>query len=173
VRPFTRECLELANKHFEVGIFTAAQQEYADIIINYLDPTGQLIQHRFYNNHTNSLTDLLGTQQVVFKDLSFLKGEVDLARTLLIDNNLYCFAYHLENGIPILNYEGNQQDRCLLQVMQYLLYIKDFEDMAAENDRIYQLRKLYDSDFTDFIKFYYSQNNTSRSSASDSGSKID
>ena len=30
VRPFVRECLEFANKHFEVGVFTASHQCFAE-----------------------------------------------------------------------------------------------------------------------------------------------
>ena len=38
VRPYTRECLELANKYYEVAIFTAGNEWFADKIIDYLDP---------------------------------------------------------------------------------------------------------------------------------------
>ena len=48
IRPYVQQCLELANKHFEVGIFTAGKQWFADPILDYLDPSGQLFQHRFY-----------------------------------------------------------------------------------------------------------------------------
>ena len=43
VRPFVQECLEFANKHFEVAIFTAGQKWFADPIIDHLDPTKSLI----------------------------------------------------------------------------------------------------------------------------------
>ena len=43
IRPFARECLEAANEHFQVVVFTASEQEYADPIIDYLDPDGSLI----------------------------------------------------------------------------------------------------------------------------------
>ena len=43
VRPYTRECLELVNKYFEVVVFTASHKWYADVILDYIDPEGILI----------------------------------------------------------------------------------------------------------------------------------
>jgi CTD small phosphatase-like protein 2 len=43
VRPFTKECLEMVNKHFEVVVFTASHKWYADVILDYIDPKGELI----------------------------------------------------------------------------------------------------------------------------------
>ena len=43
VRPYAIECLREANEHFQVVVFTASHQNYADPIIDYLDPNGDLI----------------------------------------------------------------------------------------------------------------------------------
>lgn len=43
IRPFTKECLELVNKDFEVIVFTASHKTYADVILDYIDPKGTLI----------------------------------------------------------------------------------------------------------------------------------
>ena len=43
IRPYAIECLKAANQHFQVVVFTASEQEYADPIIDYLDPDGDLI----------------------------------------------------------------------------------------------------------------------------------
>ena len=51
VRPFTKECLELVNKYFEVIVFTASHKWYADVILDYIDPEKKLIQHRLYRDH--------------------------------------------------------------------------------------------------------------------------
>ena len=50
VRPFTRECLELVNKYFEVIVFTASHKWYADVILDYIDPEKKLIYHRLYRD---------------------------------------------------------------------------------------------------------------------------
>lgn len=43
IRPFARECLEMVNKDFEVVVFTASNKYYADSILDYIDPKGELI----------------------------------------------------------------------------------------------------------------------------------
>ena len=43
VRPFAIECLKAANEKFEVAVFTAGYDWYAEPIIKHLDPEGKLI----------------------------------------------------------------------------------------------------------------------------------
>jgi TFIIF-interacting CTD phosphatase-like protein len=38
---------------YEIVIFTAGTKEYADEILNCLDPEGKLIMHRLYRHHTS------------------------------------------------------------------------------------------------------------------------
>lgn len=38
IRPYVMECLQEANKSFQVIVFTASHQTYADAILDYLDP---------------------------------------------------------------------------------------------------------------------------------------
>lgn len=42
-RPFVRECLEGCNKDYEVAVFTAGFEWYANPIIDKIDPQGTLI----------------------------------------------------------------------------------------------------------------------------------
>ena len=44
------------------------------------------------------------------KDLTIFSGEVTVDDIVIVDNNIYSFAFNLENGIPILNYMGDKED---------------------------------------------------------------
>lgn len=66
------------EKYFEIVIFTAAVKEYADWILNWIDPVN-VISYRLYWDHTSPST---GTY---IKDLSKLGR--DLAFTIIIDNS--------------------------------------------------------------------------------------
>ena len=48
IRPYMKEVLIEANKHMQVGVFTASNQVYADAILDYIDPTGELLAFRLY-----------------------------------------------------------------------------------------------------------------------------
>lgn len=88
VRPFAIECLKAANKNYEVAIFTAGFDWYADVILDYMDPKNELIQHRFYRHHCVELEN----EGIFVKDLRIFKN-VDLAKTLIVDNYVYSFAF--------------------------------------------------------------------------------
>jgi CTD small phosphatase-like protein 2 len=51
LRPFAQDFIEQMSPHFELVIFTAAIKEYADWILDRLDP-GRLITHRLYRCST-------------------------------------------------------------------------------------------------------------------------
>ena len=48
IRPYIVDCLKEAAKNFQVIVFTASHQVYADAILDYIDPRGELIQARLY-----------------------------------------------------------------------------------------------------------------------------
>lgn len=50
IRPHAYNILRNLQPHFEIIIFTAAQKEYADFILNLID-TQSAISHRFYREH--------------------------------------------------------------------------------------------------------------------------
>ena len=70
------------------------------------------------------------------KDLSIFSGELNLDNMLIVDNNIYSFAFNLENGIPILNYMGDKQDDQLLKIAEYLRQMKDATNLWVENEKI-------------------------------------
>ena len=96
------------------------------------------------------------SKNIFVKDLSiFTKGDLSLDDILIVDNNIYSFAFNLENGIPINDYLGNKSDNSLKQLMIYLDYIKDFDNLRAENEKIYELRMIYNSNIEDYVHWYY------------------
>lgn len=79
--------LEEASEHFEIIVFTAAEQSYADKIIDLLDPERKFIKHRLYRDSCMVFNSLF------VKDLNVLGR--DLAKTLIVDNNPSAFAFHV------------------------------------------------------------------------------
>ena len=51
IRPHLHEFLRAVNLDYEVAVFTAGFDWYANPIIDKIDPSGTLIQHRFFRQH--------------------------------------------------------------------------------------------------------------------------
>ena len=83
IRPFCHRFLAELSKLYEIVIFTAGVQEYADWVIDQLDPKGKLISHRLYRQHTIN-RDLNSALPLIIKDLS--KIGRDLSKTIIVDN---------------------------------------------------------------------------------------
>ena len=94
------ECLREAGKYFEVVVFTASVKSYADSILNYLDPTNELIHHRLYRESCIFDDD----QGFFVKDLRIFEDQYSFEDMIIIDNCVYSFSYQLDNGIPCINF---------------------------------------------------------------------
>jgi CTD small phosphatase-like protein 2 len=114
IRPGAIELLQLLKGKYEVMIFTASHSCYANEILDYLDPQGELIQHRMYREHCH-----ISNEGYFVKDLRIIgRNMKDL---LLVDNAAYCYAYQLDNGVPILPYFSGKNDYELKALGEYLM----------------------------------------------------
>ena len=127
IRPHTKELLVAANKHYEVCVFTASTEQYANTIVDYLDPTGQLIQHRFYRS---SCIKTEGGEYI--KDLRVFKN-VELKNILLLDNAAYSFGKQLANGIPIASFKEDEEDKEFEHLIPHLEMCAQYDDVREIN----------------------------------------
>ena len=102
IRPYCLQFLEEMGKIFEIVIFTAALKDYADSILDVLDPNKILINYRLYRHHT-SLSGI-----TFCKDLS--KIGRDLSRVLIVDNLADNFKLQPNNGIQIYTWIDDMKD---------------------------------------------------------------
>jgi CTD small phosphatase-like protein 2 len=85
-------------------IFTAAMQDYADWVLDQLDPE-RYISYRLYRQHATR------TGPVFIKDLS--KVGRDLSRILIVDNVAENFQLQPDNGIFIRSWFDDMTDTAL------------------------------------------------------------
>ena len=83
---------------YEVVIFTAGGQEYADWGVDQLDPKKQLISHRLYRQHTINRSKT-NPYPMIIKDLS--KIGRSLHKTIIVDNIAENFLLQKDSGIFI------------------------------------------------------------------------
>ena len=118
IRPFLYDFLKNIKKDFELIIFTAATQDYADPIINAIEKDEKYFDHRLYRIHTTIIDNDF------VKDLSKLGR--DLNRTIIVDNMKQNYKNQPNNGITIRPFWGKDvEDTALVDLLDILIKIAD------------------------------------------------
>lgn len=135
IRPGLQTFLSTMSENFEIFIFTASKQEYADCVIRHIDPDRKFISNCFYRE------DCIGIKDKIFiKDLSIFEKYRDLKNIIMLDNSMYSFVNQLTNGVLINSFygRGNEEDVELVNVSNYLQnYVKHAEDVRNVNGEIF------------------------------------
>lgn len=119
-RPHVDEFLETVSKMFEIVIFTAGIQDYANPLLDKLDKS-KYIKYRLFREHCTVCNRLY------IKDLNTIGR--DLKDTIIIDNNPISFAFNKDNGIPILTWHTNPYDNELMKLIPLLIYLTKVDDV--------------------------------------------
>ena len=103
-------------------VFTAGNKQYADSIIDLIDPEKKWIDYRVYRNKC------IRQERKYVKDLRIFKNR-DLKNMIMIDNSIISFANHLNNGIHISNYFGSSSDSELQSLLPILIALASVDDV--------------------------------------------
>ena len=119
IRPYLYQFLDNVKKYYELVIFTAATQEYADPIINALENNNKkYFDYRLYRIHTIIIDNDF------VKDLSKLGR--DLSKTLIVDNMEQNYKLQKNNGITIRPFWGkDNEDTALVDLLDILIKIAE------------------------------------------------
>ncbi|XP_053708331.1 CTD small phosphatase-like protein 3 isoform X1 [Synchiropus splendidus] len=120
LRPHVKEFLLSVSRAYELFVYTCAKKEYAEKILDILDPQRKLFRHRLYQE---DCVCLLGHY---IKDLSVISR--DLAKTVVLDNSPHTYPYHLMNTVPIKGWSGDLDDRELQKLIPYMEKLSAAED---------------------------------------------
>ena len=133
VRPLWKQTLNLIKKKYHIVIYTASHQAYADAVLDFMDPKKKYFKYRLYRNNC-SLLDVEGAKFYV-KDLEILNEHYNLKDIVIVDNSVLSFAFHLQNGIPIVPYYDEDKDGSLYVVGLYLMHIYNEVDLREANKK--------------------------------------
>ena len=137
MRPGLFYFLNNIKNFYEIIIFTAGTQEYADPILDIIEKKGKLFAKRLYRQHTILMNN------IYIKDLTRLGR--DLSKTIIVDNMPQNFCLQKENGILIKNFFGEDKNETTLKdLCAVLLKIASRPD----NDVRKELKKFREEIFT-------------------------
>jgi CTD small phosphatase-like protein 2 len=123
--------MEVVSKQYEIVVFTASQQVYADKLLDILDPKQIWIKHRVFRD---SCVQIDGN---FMKDLRVLGR--DLSRTIIIDNSPQAFGLQIENAIPIESWYDDEKDNHLLSLLPILSQLATDTDVRSTLHRTFNL----------------------------------
>ena len=116
VRPGIVEFLDSIDQYYELIIFTAATQEYADLLIDAVEENKIYFEHRLYRQHTVIIDNDF------VKDLSRVGRPLD--KIAIVDNMPQNFRLQKENGINIKAFWGEEvYDTALIDLAPILINI--------------------------------------------------
>lgn len=121
-RPGVDEFLTEMAKYYEIVIYTASLNKYADPLLDLLDPN-RVIRTRLFRE---SCVYFEGNY---VKDLSLL--DRDLKDSIIVDNSPNSYIFHPENAIDCSSYIDDPNDRELDQIGAFLKGIKDIKDVRG------------------------------------------
>ena len=111
IRPGCDTFLQEMSELYEVVIFTAAMQDYADWVLDTIDAKKR-ISYRLYRQHATA------TNVAFVKDLSRIGRPLN--RTIIVDNVAENFSLQPDNGIFIRSWFDDMKDTALTELAPLL-----------------------------------------------------
>ncbi|CAN0192234.1 unnamed protein product [Pylaiella littoralis] len=120
-RPGVDEFLERVAKVYEVIIFTASLPQYANPLLDLLDPKGTITSRLFREHCTFH-------EGYFVKDLTLLRHET-LESTIIVDNSPMAYMFQPENAIDCMSWINERDDTELDIIADFLETIVDVPDV--------------------------------------------
>ncbi|KAL2118580.1 hypothetical protein VTJ04DRAFT_8240 [Mycothermus thermophilus] len=122
-RPHCDEFLRRVSKWYNLVIFTASVQEYADPVIDWLEAERKYFSARYYRQHCTF------RHGAFIKDLSSV--EPDLSKVMILDNSPLSYMFHQDNAIPIQGWISDPTDSDLMYLIPFLEGMQYVSDVRA------------------------------------------
>ncbi|KAF2166871.1 hypothetical protein M409DRAFT_22924 [Zasmidium cellare ATCC 36951] len=125
-RPGCHDFLRKVCKWYNLIVFTASVQEYADPVIDWLERERKYFSGRYYRQHCTFRNG------AYIKDLA--QVEPDLSKVMILDNSPMSYIFHEDNAIPIEGWISDPTDNDLLHLiplLEGLQYVTDVRALLA------------------------------------------
>jgi CTD small phosphatase-like protein 2 len=127
IRPYAIQMIKSLSKTYEIVLFTAGSEEYAERIRFLLDPK------RIWITKTLGLGSCIVTEDgYCIKDLRIF-ADRDLKNIVIVDDKITSFAFQIDNGVPISPFFGEEDDNELQLLIYYLEELYAADDIPTVN----------------------------------------
>lgn len=111
---------------------------YATEIINFIDSERKYISGILVRE--NCMETKIG---FFIKDLRIIKNR-ELKDMIIVDNLAHSFGFQIDNGVPILEFHNDKNDKELKYLCNYLVEASSWEDLREFNRKKMKLNELAD-----------------------------
>lgn len=141
IRPGLEEFLSSLQDKFVVVLFTASLKQYADSIVNEIDPEHKYFKYILCRHNCVSISFKKDKKNEIYyvKDLRVF--DVPMEKIVIVDNSVLSFVFQLNNGIPILPFYSNENDNELNDLKVYLHFFTQVKDVTREIQKSFGLAK--------------------------------
>eukprot|EP01018_Ginkgo_biloba_P015259 Gb_30135 [translate_table: standard] len=119
-RPGVDHLLIELVKNYELVLFTAAVKEYANPVVDEIDPQ-RSISHRLFRDSCREMSGKF------VKDLSLLGR--DLKKVIIVDDNPNAYMLQPQNAVPVSSFVDDLSDREIASVISFFKVGADYEDL--------------------------------------------
>lgn len=140
-RPSVDLFLTQLAQYYEIVIYTASLNKYADPLLDLLDPKG-VISHRLFRE---SCVQYGGNY---IKDLSVI--DRNLKRCIIIDNSPSSYIFQPENAIGCTSFIDDKNDRELDHIRNFLIALKDVPDVRMQVTKWKEYKEGKEHDFLSY-----------------------
>jgi CTD small phosphatase-like protein 2 len=132
-RPYLMEFINRMSKIYDLSVYTASAQDYADAVMDQLDPNHTIFAARLYRDHC------LPVNNMNIKNMLMFNGP----NVYLVDNLIYSFAFQINQGIPICPFVDDPMDVELRDLANILEQVDKFRSMDDLLEDLLGLKDFY------------------------------
>ncbi len=120
------EFLDDLEQRYELVIYTAGDQRYAERILDFIELKKKYFAHRLFKEQC-----LEKEGECLLKHLGVLCGNRKLEELVFVDNSIRNFTFSIRNGLPVKDFKGEENDMELIYLAKYLRELAKAPDVRV------------------------------------------
>ena len=144
LRPQVLPFLRAVSRWYELAIWTSASQDYARPLVDLLFPDPAHLRFFWARERCTRVFDPINHQRYWVKDLKKVRRQgFSLKRVIALDDSPEKLERHYGNWVPIAPYFGEPEDTELVEVLPFLEYLSQQENVRTLEKRNWRRFKVF------------------------------